>query len=40
MKSQNDPGRSKSRHHEYSLILPIIALVILNIWVIPAILLR
>ncbi|MCB5301114.1 sodium-potassium/proton antiporter ChaA [Yersinia bercovieri] len=32
MKSQNDPGRSKSRHHEYSLILPIIALVILNIW--------
>lgn len=32
MKSQNDPGRSKSRHHEYSLLLPIFALVILNIW--------
>ncbi|AHM73586.1 sodium-potassium/proton antiporter ChaA [Yersinia hibernica] len=32
MKSQNDPGRSKSRHHEYSLILPIVALVILNLW--------
>jgi Ca2+:H+ antiporter len=32
MKLQNDSGRSKSRHHEYSLFLPIIALVILNIW--------
>ncbi|CNH44934.1 calcium/sodium:proton antiporter [Yersinia thracica] len=32
MKSQNDPGRSKSRHQEYSLLLPIFALVILNIW--------
>ncbi|CNC02788.1 sodium-potassium/proton antiporter ChaA [Yersinia pseudotuberculosis] len=32
MKSQHDPGRSKSRHQEYSLILPILALVILNLW--------
>ncbi|AHK21061.1 sodium-potassium/proton antiporter ChaA [Yersinia similis] len=32
MKSQHDPGRSKSRHQEYSLILPILALIILNIW--------
>lgn len=32
MKSQHDPGRSKSRHQEYSLILPILALVILNFW--------
>lgn len=32
MKSQHDPGRSKSRHQECSLILPILALVILNLW--------
>ncbi|HGM4742844.1 TPA: sodium-potassium/proton antiporter ChaA, partial [Serratia marcescens] len=33
MKSQHDPGRStKSRHTEYSLIFPIAALVVLNLW--------
>lgn len=32
MKSQNDPGRSKSRHTEYSLLFPIAALVVLNLW--------
>jgi len=32
MKSQQDPGRSKSRHTEYSLVFPIVALVILYFW--------
>lgn len=32
MKSHNESGRSKSRHTEYSLILPVIALIILNLW--------
>ncbi|KFK94300.1 MULTISPECIES: sodium-potassium/proton antiporter ChaA [unclassified Serratia (in: enterobacteria)] len=32
MKSHNDPGRSKSRHTEYSLIFPIAALLVLNLW--------